>query len=676
MRPPAESPRAPYLFTGLGLLLGFGFVVIPLHTIFYPIFDALGLPWLTIYELEDVSLKVFVVLAILALVLYGERRPLRSIGIQRPRLSDVALGIGAFAIGEAAMYLMAALLPHRFASGAEGRLALFAQLPLWLMLLGSLVNGMFEEISARGFAVERLSQVTHSTIAGALIALALNLMTHIPYWGWRQTIILAPALATFLALYLWRRRVVPCAIGHILNDAFPRLLTILPALVPIYLAPYLSYDRQGSIYYTKGDFDRSIQLFTRAIARDPHDAYAFDWRGLARLNKKDYANSFSDFDEAIRLYPESAMAYGDRAFAHFIKHDDQPAIVDLSHAIALEPDQANWYEMRARIEFELLDFVRARNDLDRAVQLDPTNADLYGQRAHADFLSGDSDRGLHDCQIIVRFRPDDADAWNDLAVAYASKKDYANAFAALQHTLKIDPRSTFAYQYRARIHDDLGEYDLALADFDKAIASNSDDPYLYECRAKVRVKRNDLAGALGDLASALKLDPKRSDLYVERAWIYAVQKNHAAAIAEYASAIALKQDDSSLYVQRGEMYYRTHEYAAAMADWKKALELKHDDGATYNSMAWLLATSTAPKARDGKKAIEFATRACELSAWKDGEVVDTLAAAYAEADNFKRAVEFENKAIALMKPSGDTVKEARARLELYEHRRPYRETPD
>lgn len=161
---------------------------------------------------------------------------------------------------------------------------------------------------------------------------------------------------------------------------------------------------------------------------------------------------------------------------------------------------------------------------------------------------------------------------------------------------------------------------------------------------------------------------------MERAWVHAVKKNNAAAIADLGSAIALDETNSSLYAQRGEMYYRTHDYAKAMADWKKALQLKHDE-ATYNQMAWLLATCLDSKVRDGKKAIEFALKSCELSEWKEPEAIDTLAAAYAEAGDFKRAVEFENKAIALMKPGSDDVKAARSRLELYEHRRPYRETP-
>ena len=35
--------------------------------------------------------------------------------------------------------------------------------------------------------------------------------------------------------------------------------------------------------------------------------------------------------------------------------------------------------------------------------------------------------------------------------------------------------------------------------------------------------------------------------------------------------------------------------------------------------------------RDGRRAMEVATHGCELTDWKDGNIMDTLAAAYAEA---------------------------------------------
>ena len=667
------SARALLFFTGAGILIGFGFVVIPLSSAFRLILTPLKLPWLTIVGLDSVLTKTIVLVALPAFVLYGERRPLSSIGIRKPRLSDFAYGVGAFVIGELAVYSEAWIFSPSHFTGGEGQRALFQRLPLWLMIVESIVNGITEEMTARGFAVERLSQLTHNTVAGAALALIVDLLAHIPFWGFRETIVLAPAQVALLILYLWRRSLAPCAIGHILVDLFPRLVVVLPALVPVYLTSYLSYDRQGSIYYTKGDFDRSIERFNRAIARDPHDSYAYQWRGLAYLNKKDYLKSLSDLADAIRIDPNRGSPHAHRAFVYSTKGDYQHAIADLDQAIRLEPDEGSSYEMRARIKSELRDYEGARKDLDRAIRLDPSDADLFSERAYAEYLNGDYYLAIRDYHAVVQFRPGDSDAWSDLAMAYEENKNYQRALEALAHALKVAPDSSYAYRRRAEVYGGQKKYDLALADLNKAIALDPDNPDLYEARAPVRILRNsDETGALADYDKELKLDPQRSETYVQRAWIFAAQKNNAAAIADYDSAIALKQGDASLYAQRGEMYYRTHDYATAMADWNKALELKHDDSGTYNQIAWLLATCPDSKVRNGKKAIEFATKSCELNEWKEGEVIDTLAAAYAEAGDFKRAAEFETKAIALMKPGSDTMKEASARLELYEHRRPYR----
>ena len=66
-----------------------------------------------------------------------------------------------------------------------------------------------------------------------------------------------------------------------------------------------------------------------------------------------------------------------------------------------------------------------------------------------------------------------------------------------------------------------------------------------------------------------------------------------------------------------------------------------------------------------------ATLACEMSGWKDPNQVDTLAAAYAEAGEFAKAVEWQEKAIALAQgaTSGEDWAE---RLELYRKKTPYR----
>ncbi len=76
--------------------------------------------------------------------------------------------------------------------------------------------------------------------------------------------------------------------------------------------------------------------------------------------------------------------------------------------------------------------------------------------------------------------------------------------------------------------------------------------------------------------------------------------------------------------------------------------------------------------RDGKKAIELATRACELSEWKEAYKLGTLAAAYAEVGEFDKAIEWQEKANRLFTDAEDK-KKGEERLKLYKDKKPYRD---
>lgn len=101
--------------------------------------------------------------------------------------------------------------------------------------------------------------------------------------------------------------------------------------------------------------------------------------------------------------------------------------------------------------------------------------------------------------------------------------------------------------------------------------------------------------------------------------------------------------------------------------------LQHGDHNATGSIAWHLATCPYDGCRNGREAVELATKACEASDWQDDGDLDTLAAAHAECGDYESACKWQEEAIARL-PDRESQEDIESRLALYRSKRPYRST--
>jgi Tfp pilus assembly protein PilF len=149
------------------------------------------------------------------------------------------------------------------------------------------------------------------------------------------------------------------------------------------------------------------------------------------------------------------------------------------------------------------------------------------------------------------------------------------------------------------------------------------------------------------------------------------KKEYEKAITDFSEAIRLDPKFTPAYFGRANAWELKKECEKAVAGYRESLEVDSKYAYTYNNLAWLLATCPNDEVRDGKKAVEAATKACELREWKESELLDTLAAACAEAGDFDAAVKWDAKAILLARTAEEKARE-NSRLKLYQEKKAFR----
>ncbi len=238
------------------------------------------------------------------------------------------------------------------------------------------------------------------------------------------------------------------------------------------------------------------------------------------------------------------------------------------------------------------------------------------------------------------------------------------------------------YYKRGNDRFNLKEYDEAIADFDEAIRLNpNDSAAAYYDRGLVWVvAHKNFHKAISDFDQAIRLKyPYPDGCYCARALCWDGLGEHDKAIADVDHVIRGNPKDALARYDRGIIRFDKREYDKAIADFDKAIELCPTDPLAYNHIAWIQATCSDAKCRDGKRAIVAAEKACELTGSKDWNILETLAAAYAESGDFEKALDAQTKALAMIEKDKSVkakeIADARSRFVLYIQSKPFHEEP-
>ena len=388
--------------------------------------------------------------------------------------------------------------------------------------------------------------------------------------------------------------------------------------------------------------------------------------------------------------PEGDPYEARRILNNYLKYEDLPV-----------EQQAEALMIRGRLA---KDPVKSLADFEEAIRLVPENENFKLARALLLRAQKKLEESLDAVNQILESNPDAANALILQGEIYRLLQRPEDALASFDSATELVPQAPGPYQNRGEIYRSQGKYDKAVEQFSKVLEFkpgvlltlvhraeaylNDQKPELALADSELVLEKQSLIAAHRIRAAALsKLDrldeaivemeklaaaiPQEPELRMQLALYYQVDEQPEKALNAYSEVLEIDEKNVAALQSRGDSYLNVGKHAEAIADFEKALVLRQEDSSLLNNLAWVLATSPDDPVRDGLRAIELATKACQLTEYKKSHILSTLAAAYAEAGDFKSAIEWSQKSVDMNDPMHR--EQLMKELESYRNGKPWRE---
>ncbi len=417
------------------------------------------------------------------------------------------------------------------------------------------------------------------------------------------------------------------------------------------------------------DLDRLTEL-------DKENAEAFYL--IARLNSLpggDRAKAEKAIGEAVRLQKDDKEELArDLVLRGDLKQKPEDRLADYEEAIKTHDRCLEAYRSRGLTRLELKKFDEAAGDFHKVLALAPK--DLTAMQGLIDTLGSQKkfDDALTVASGIIELLPNDPGGYILRARIYSAKSDNDKALSDLNEALKVQPRDVRALLMRAAVRQAKGDLELARADANRAVEVAPDMPQPILVRAQLSAAAKQFDQAIADVQRLVEADPKNPAWQLQLASLFSADGQTKRAIALVNKLLADEADNSNYLRARGDLYLNVGKQAEAIADYEASLKKDADNVGVLNNLAWVLATSPDDKLRNGARAVELAKKAATTTEEKQGHILSTLAAGYAEQGNFDEATKWSTKAVEL--GEGEIKEQLKKELESYKQKKPWREVKE
>ncbi len=314
------------------------------------------------------------------------------------------------------------------------------------------------------------------------------------------------------------------------------------------------------------------------------DFYRLFNQAAVLVEKGQYEEALPQFRHALELNPEDVRAHDKLGIALAGLGRLDEAVAEYTKASELDPKYADAHLKLGIVLARMGKREEAKQQLQKGLEIFPDSAEGHSNLAALLLGEGRFQEAIAHCQKALSANADYAGAHGNLGIALAKTGKSQEAIPHLEKALASEPASAELQLYLGRALAEGGRIDEAVPHLQKAAAAMPDSAQVNYNLARILLAR----GRLGD------------------------------AIPYFEKALAAAPD---------------------------SLEVRRELISAVGHLAWIRATSTDAKARDGSQAVLLAKEAVQLSGGREPAILEVLSAAYAEAGRFSKALETARRAL-------------------------------
>ena len=423
----------------------------------------------------------------------------------------------------------------------------------------------------------------------------------------------------------------------------------------------------------------------------------------------------------VKENSSSALSWGKLAMNLHVHDLKNEALLCYEKAAALNASDFRWPYYKAMLQHER-GSEEALKYFEQSLNLRPNHLAARIRYGQALFDSNRLEQAGSEFVKALEINSSSSHAYVGLARISLSQNQVKDCGSLLQKAIQVNPRHGEAYGLMAEVYRRMNQHQKATAqlaisqqlpkitplpdDLEMALVAEGVSSYWHDLRGRAALERGDYARAEQELKTAAAVSPdfSRQDA-LGVAYVY--QRKYAEAAAAHKKALQLNPKSTASmnnlaaalyemgqkqaaidtirnaiqvnpklpysYLHLARLNLRSGNQGAAVQAYRSGLEQLPQNPELALQLAWLMASSTDASLRNGPEAVRLAEVVASRN--PNAETLDILAASYAEAGHFDRAVQVAEQALVMAESNRrpQFAERIKTHLKAFRAKRPYHE---